>query len=65
MSKDKQLDFSGQDIFVGLDTHLKSWQVSIMVGATFYKTYSQDPNSETLRNYGSSLYLVGYYGKGN
>jgi transposase len=51
MSKDKQLDFSGQDIFVGLDTHLKSWQVSIMVGEIFSKTYSQDPNSETLRNY--------------
>lgn len=25
----KQLDFSGEKIFIGIDVHLKSWQVSI------------------------------------
>ena len=51
MDKSKQIDFDGQDIFVGLDTHLKSWRVSIMVGQTAYKTFSQNPNPKTLRNY--------------
>jgi len=51
MNKSKQLDFSGQDIFVGLDTHLKNWRVSIIVGESPYKTFSQDPRPETLRNY--------------
>ncbi len=51
MNESKQLDFSGQDIYVGLDTHLKSWRVSIMVGETAYKTFSQDPNTELLNKY--------------
>ena len=51
MDKSTELDFSGQDVFVGLDTHLKNWRVSIMVGESPFKTFSQDPRSETLRNY--------------
>ncbi len=34
------------DIYIYLDTHLKSWRVSIMVGETVYKTFSQDPNTK-------------------
>ena len=51
MDKSKQLDFSGQDVFVGLDTHLKNWRVSIVVGKAPYKTFSQDPRPGTLNNY--------------
>jgi len=51
MNKSSELDFSGQDIFVGLDTHLKNWRVSIIVGDFFYKTFSQDPSSKVLKNY--------------
>jgi len=51
MNKSSKLDFSGQDIFVGLDTHLKNWRVSIMVESSFYKTFSQDPSSKVLKNY--------------
>ena len=51
MDKSNKLDFSGQDIFVGLDTHLKNWRVSIIVGESPFKTFSQDPHPKTLRNY--------------
>ena len=51
MDKSKQLDFSGQNIFVGLDTHLKNWRVSIMVGEDVFKTFSQDPRPEILSGY--------------
>lgn len=51
MNKNTQLDFSGQNVYVGLDTHLKSWRVSIIVGDTAYKTFSQDPSSMLLNNY--------------
>lgn len=51
MDKSNRLDFSGQDIYVGLDTHLKSWRTSIMVGESSYKTFSQDPSPELLKNY--------------
>lgn len=51
MNKSKQLDFKGQDIFIGLDTHLKNWRVSIIVNENPFKTFSQDPRPETLSNY--------------
>ena len=51
MDKSTQLDFSGQDIFVGLDTHLKNWHTSIIVGDTTFKTFSQDPDAEMLKRY--------------
>jgi len=51
MNKSKQLDFKGQDIFIGLDTHLKNWRVSIMVNESPFKTFSQDPRPERLKNY--------------
>ncbi|MFO7829417.1 MAG: IS110 family transposase [Bacteroidales bacterium] len=51
MSKSTQLDFIGQDIFIGLDTHLKSWKATVYVGDALYKTISQNPNAETLKKY--------------
>jgi transposase len=50
-NKGKQLNFSGQNIYIGLDTHLKSWKVTIIVGDVFFKTFSQDPDAEILFNY--------------
>lgn len=51
--KDKvnQLDFSGEDIFIGLDTHLKDWKVSVVIGETIFKTFSQDPGPDALNKY--------------
>jgi len=47
----KNLDFTGQNIYIGLDTHLKSWKATIRVEDTFFKTFSQDPDSEKLSKY--------------
>lgn len=47
----KQLDYSGENIYIGLDTHLKNWKSTILVGNTFFKTFSQDPNAVALSNY--------------
>ncbi len=49
--KRRTLDFSGQNIYVGLDTHLKNWRVSIVVEDIVWKTFSQDPSPEVLKNY--------------
>jgi transposase len=46
-----KLDFSGQDIYIGLDTHLKSWQVSILGEHLSHKSFSQPPEAEILKNY--------------
>ena len=47
----KKMDFTGQNIYIGLDTHLKSWTATIRVEDAFFKTFSQDPDSEILSNY--------------
>jgi transposase len=61
MDKTKQLDFTGQDIFIGLDTHLKSWRVTIMVNDSHFKTYSQDPRCAVLKKYLEKNFPNGNY----
>ena len=51
MDTRSKLDFSGENIYVGLDTHLKSWRVSIVVGEDVFKTFSQDPRAQLLSAY--------------
>lgn len=54
-------DFQGQDIYVGLDTHLKSWITTIFVGDKAFKTFSQDPNAHTLKAYLEKHFPNGNY----
>lgn len=46
-----KISFKGQNIYVGIDSHLKSWKVTIMTETLLHKTFSQDPEPETLVNY--------------
>jgi len=50
-NKGKELDFSGQNIYIGLDTHLKNWKTTIRVGDDFFKTFSQNPVPKVLSDY--------------
>ena len=43
MQQSTVASFRGQDIFVGLDVHVKSWDVSIATIAGLHKTFTQDP----------------------
>jgi transposase len=47
----KELNFKGQNIYCGIDTHLKDWKVTIMTETVTHKTFSQDPDPEILVNY--------------
>jgi transposase len=47
----KVLNFNGQDIYVGIDVHLKSWKVTIRTEEFELKTYSQDPKIDVLVNH--------------
>ncbi len=66
MEKSKQLDFSGHDIFVGLDTHLKSWKTTVIVGSNVFKTFSQNPNPQVLKDESTPktdiFHKMGYFG---
>lgn len=59
--KIKELDFSNQLIFVGIDVHKKSWTVTIQIGGIKIKTFSMDPNPEQLSKHLKMNYPKGIY----
>lgn len=56
-----KLDFKGKDIFAGIDAHLKSWKITIMVDGVTCKTFSQDSNAKVLDSYLRTNYPGGNY----
>ena len=60
-SKGKKLDFKGKNIYLGIDAHLKNWRVTIMLEDIYYKTFSMDPNAETLASYLKKNFPQGNY----
>jgi len=60
-SKIKKLNFNGQKIFIGLDVHLTSWKVTIMLEDTPFKTFSQNPDAKTLKDYLDKNFPGGEY----
>jgi len=51
MEQVNKLDFAGQRIYTSLDTHKKSWKVSIFTEHFEHKTFSQPPDTEVLIHY--------------
>ena len=51
MIQDNNLDFKGQNIFVGFDVHLNSWKVTVMTEKLTHKTFSQPPDAGALYSY--------------
>lgn len=56
-----QFDFTGQNIYVGIDTHLKSWNVTVMMDPYYQKTFSQNADARTLLNHLEENYPGGSY----
>jgi transposase len=56
-----KLDFKGKDIYCGIDAHLKSWTVLILIDGTICKTFSQDPSAKKLKDYLNLNYTGGRY----
>ena len=50
------LNFEGQNIYVGMDVHRKSWTVSILMEDVILKTFHQDADAESLHRYLSKNY---------
>ncbi len=57
----KELDFNGQNVFIGIDVHLKSWTISIMTKHLAHKTFTQPPKAEVLSNYLQQNFPGGEY----
>lgn len=47
----KKIDFSGKNLYIGLDAHKKSWQVTILSQEMSLKTFNQPPTPEALFNF--------------
>jgi transposase len=47
----KKISFEGEQIFVGIDVHKKSWKVSLYHQDTSLKVFSQDPDTDQLVRY--------------
>ena len=71
MTQDTQPLWEGQNVYVGLDVHLRSWKVAIELESSSWKGFSQDPDPELLARYlqrhfpGARyhcLYEAGYFG---
>lgn len=60
VSNSKVKDFAGQNIYVGIDVHFKSWAVSIYSDEFELKTFTQPPTVDQL-----SQYLITNYPKAN
>lgn len=47
----QELSFIDQNIYVGIDVHLKSWTVTVLTEHTTHKTFTQPPMPEALAVY--------------
>jgi hypothetical protein len=51
-----KLDFKGQNIYVGIDAHLKSWSVAVLSQHSVLKKFRQDPSPESLHKFLTTHY---------
>ena len=49
--KDNQINFKGQDFYIGLDVHKKSWSVAIRNNGLLLKNFSADPSPVKFKRY--------------
>ena len=47
----EKMDYSGQNLYIGLDVHKKSWHVTILSETVCLKSFVQPPDPVSLKNY--------------
>lgn len=65
LTQRKEVNFEGQNIYIGLDVHLRSWSATILTQEHHHKTFSQTPNVGILiayleRNFPGATYYSAY-----
>ncbi|MDR2917372.1 MAG: IS110 family transposase [Tannerella sp.] len=51
-----ELDFKGQNIYVGIDVHLKSWSVAVLSAHSVLKKFRQNPDTGALHSFLTRTY---------
>lgn len=49
--RNKSIDFTGMNIYIGLDVHKKSWSVTVLSDEIEHKTFNTSPCAEKLSKY--------------
>ena len=57
----KALNFEEQNIYAGIDVHLKSWTVTVLTEHVTHKTFSQPPDTQALYKYLTGNFPGGQY----
>ncbi|NQU88626.1 MAG: hypothetical protein HQ541_23020 [Mariniphaga sp.] len=65
LTQDNELNFNGENIYIGIDTHKKNWKVALYSNDTALKTFTQNPEPGLLinhlkRNYPHANYYCAY-----
>lgn len=56
-----KLNFSGQNIYVGIDVHLMSWSITILTEHLHHKTFTQPSSISVLVHYLTHNFPGGVY----
>ncbi len=57
----KKANYSGQKLYIGIDVHLKQWNVGIYTESSFHKVFQQPPEANVLRIYMDRHFPGGEY----
>ena len=57
----KKIDFTGKNLFIGLDVHKKSWSVTIIFNGMEHRNLCQPPEPQLLVNYLQRMFPGGSY----
>lgn len=56
MRQSNEISFKGQNIYVGLDVHLKSWSVTVLSESRVLKSFVQPPDPDALHKFLTGSY---------
>jgi len=60
-TQSKELDFSNQEFYLGLDVHKRSWTVTIRSNNMALKTFNMNPSALELAQFMKKRYPLGKY----
>ena len=61
MVQSKGINFDGQNIYIGIDVHLKTWSVTILTQSGYKKKHSQKSSAKELFEHLKKHYPNGNY----
>jgi transposase len=57
----KELNFTGHTIFIGIDVHLKSWNISLYCNNQYLRSFNQPPTPDALQTFLQDSYPNAFY----